>query len=481
MHAKSYLRLVYSEGSNKSAPSKEERRSRWAIVGAVCAAVLGVAIFRNHEAAGLFANYSSILTWLTVVVGAGAIHHLYKDDLKLTTQSNYFKPAIIAALVTGFLFYSVGTGNRFNDESNLYRDARAMHQGQVINGNPEPRLFAFATNVMHSLFGFSPNHGFWVNFICAMLLTLLIIRVGDHRKERSLGVIGAICLASFPLYALSATSGSADIMNALLVAAVGYQTYRFFEHPELVRWELTLILTLLAAQCNPVSAVLLIPCAAMAIIERKKIFAERATLRTFVLPILALPLVWSVIANNSLSNVSNFNFDKFIANFGGVVTFLVNNGNNYTVASQIFTLLALVGCALIAMNYRRIQQNEPTRNATYVFVGGLALITLAQYGFNNNYSNGGIARTVLVYLPLLAILAAIPLHRLYDRSSGAPAMITMLLVANLCYQVPNNSRGNYSRITEPNIDYRPVLTANAQPAAETRRPRGRVGRAPAGK
>jgi hypothetical protein len=219
----------------------------------------------------------------------------------------------------------------------------------------------------------------------------------------------------------------------------------------------------------------------MAIIERKKIFAERATPRTFVLPILALPVVWYTIANNSLDSLTKFNFDKFVTNLGGVGQFLVNNGNNYSVASQIFTLLALIGCALIAMNYRRIQHNEPTRNATYVFVGGLTLITLAQYGFDANYSNGGIARSVLVYLPLLAILAALPLHRLYDRSSGAPAMITMLLIANLCYQVPNNSRGNYSRITEPNIDYRPVLTANAQPAVENRRPRGRVRRAPAGK
>jgi len=416
--------------------------------------------------------------WATLVLVWSAFHNLYKGEVKLGFKSEYATPFFIALGLTCFLFYSVGTASRVTSEATYWTAvSQSLHQNYTMGNARGPALYPFLTSLFHSLFGFKEQHMHWTNFIaCALLLTLMIRAAETVMKNRWYGIVSVLLLASFPLFGVMATGMTPDVLNTLLVAAVCYQIFRFIEQPGLVRMELATALTLLAAQCHPASLFFIIPLGTLAYRHRAKLLAERPDLKTVLLPVLTIPVASLIIASGYLSHTMNMGF--FTMNVGEVGNFLLNRGSDFPISSQVFTLCALAGLALVASQWQRITRSHATlvRAAMY-FTAGLGLITLSSFAYDvRDMSRYIDARLVLVYLPILALCAAYPLFRLYQKGVGA-SIVGLLVVANFCYQLPN-----HTRTVAYNLEPKAQVTARRAPANVAPPLNSRVarGRAPAG-
>jgi hypothetical protein len=135
------------------------------------------------------------------------------------------------------------------------------------------------------------------------------------------------------------------------------------------------------------------------------------------------------------------NLTFFSENIRGAADFLLNRGSDFPISSQIFTLCAMAGLALVASQWQRIAKgNQALVKASAYFVAGLAFVTLATFAYEaRDMGRFADARLLLVYLPLLALCATYPLYRLYEKGVGA-SVVGLLVVANFCYQLPNHTR-----------------------------------------
>jgi 4-amino-4-deoxy-L-arabinose transferase-like glycosyltransferase len=444
-----------------------DRQTRWSLVGA--SAILSVGFVTTApgflDLGAFYASSVHFALWATLVLAWSCIHHLYRGEIKDGFKSDYAKPFYIALGLTCFLFYSVGTGNRIPAEASYWTGvSQTLHQNYNLGNARGPAFYPFLASILHSLFGFKDQHMQWINFMACAFLFTLMIRAGERiMRNRWYGVAAVFFLASFPMFGIMVTSNSPDVLNTLLVAAVCYQIVRFVQEPGLVRAELAIALTLLAAQCSPASLFFLIPIGALAYQNRKNILGERPDLKTVLLPIVAIPVASLILANGWLSNQMNVNF--LTGNIRGAADFILNRGSGFPLSSQIFTLCAVAGIALVASQWQRIAKgnHQLVKAVTYI-VGGLGLVTVATLAYES-LDMGRFAdfRYLLVYLPILALCATYPLYRLYEKGVGA-SVVGLLVVANFCYQLPNQTR-----TATLNLEQKVAPTAQTA-GATTRRP-----------
>jgi len=438
------LKLVHSANRNsKNNPALTDRQTRWSLVGASAILSLGfLATAPGFLDLGAFYSGSvHFALWATLVLTWSAFASLYKGELKLGFRSHYATPFYFALGLTCFLFYSVGTGNRLTVESAYWTDvSQSLHYSYNMGNARGPALYPFLASILHSLFGFKEQHMFWVNFLACALLFTLMIRTGERlTKNRWYGIVSVFFLASFPIFGVMATGNGPELWNALLVAAVCYQIYRFVQEPGLVRMEFAAALTLLAAQCQPASLFFLVPIATLAYQHRERLLAETPDLKTVALPVLTIPVASLILANGWLGN--NLNVAYFLDNVHSIGDFMLNRGSNFPISSQVFTLAAAAGLALLASQWQRVTKSHhvPLRASAY-FLAGLGLVTLATFAYEpRDLARFADARVMMVYLPLLALAATYPLYRLYEKGVGA-SVIGLLVVANFCYQLPNQTR-----------------------------------------
>ncbi len=435
------LRLV--AGVGRASATLLDRQRRWSMVGtsAFFATLFALSASGFMDLGSFYSATVYFSLWLTLAVGWSAFRELYGDQIKFSFSSAYSVPTLIGVAVTAFLFYSVGTGVRLPAEESYWTAvSQTLHQTSSIGNGRGPALFPFLASLFHSLFGYRDAHLLWVNFVASSLLLGALVRFGEKQfKSRTYGVIGVALLASFPLFGILVTSNNPELINALFLAAAAYQLFRFLQAPTLNRWELTAVLVILAAQCRPSSFLFAVPLLVAAYQNRKKILAEKPDWRTMVLPLLCVPVACMVSANHFLFN--SFSPTLFVDNFGEAVGFLLNPKNAFLLSSQIFSLVALAGMALLASQWQRLTKQDPIGVKAVGFTMlGLASVTIGQYAFDTgNVMNFATARMVMIYLPLLALAATYPIYRLYQRPAAAP-VIALLVIANLCYQVPTHSR-----------------------------------------
>ncbi len=478
------LKLVHSVNrSTKNAATLNDRQTRWSLVAA--SAILSLGFLATAPGfLDLGAFYSGTVhfaLWATLVLAWSAFHNLYKGEVKLGFKSTYVTPFYIAVGLTCFLFFSVGTGNRLGAESVYWTDvSQSLHQNYSMGNARGPALYPFLASLLHSLFGFKDQHMFWINFVACAFLFTLMIRVGERiTKSRWYGIVSVFFLASFPMFGVMATGNGPELWNTLLVAAVCYQIYRFVQDPTLVRAELTVALTLLAAQCQPASLFFLVPFGSLVYQNRTRLLAERPDLKTVLLPLLTIPVAALILANGWLS--SSMNGTYFMENVRGVGDFLLNRGSNFPISSQLFTLCAMAGLALLASNWQRIvKTHHASVRAAGFYFGGLTLVMLASFAYEmRDLSRLSDARFLLVYLPVLALCATYPLYRMNEKGVGA-SVIGLLVVANFCYQLPNQTRTLALNLETKSqtVARRPASTPVAPPVGNSRVARGRTNYGP---
>ena len=436
------LRLIQNNGSRTNSATLDRQR-RWSMVAgsALFTALFALGASSFMDLGSFYAASVYVSLWVTLSVAWSNFQELYGHELKFSFRSAYAWPTVIGFAFTAFIFYAVGTGSRLPAEESYWTAvSQTLHQTSSLGNGRGAALFPFFASLFHSLFGYREQHLFWVNFVACGLLLASVVRFGDKQfKNRAFGVITVALLASFPLFGILATANNPDFLNALLLTATAYQLYRFFQTPTLTRLEFASVLTILAAQARPSSFFFMVPLCFAAYQNRKRLLAERPTLRTIALPLLCLPVAAMVNANHFVLN--SFSPGYLMENIGEAVGFFINAKNTFLLSSQIFSLVALASMAVLASQWQRLTKQDPQGIKAIGFVGlGLAAVTIGQYGFDQgDISSFATARLVMVYLPLLALAAAYPVYRLYQRGEAAP-VVALLVIANLCYQMPTHTR-----------------------------------------
>ncbi len=466
------LKLVHSVNSRNSRNSHvlNDRQTRWSLVGA--SAILSVGFLTTApgflDLGAFYSGTVHLVLWATLVLTWSAFAQTYKGEVKLGFRSAYAIPFYIALALTSFLFYSVGAGNRLMTEGLYWIDvSQSLHQTYSLGNARGPALYPFLASLLHSLFGFKEQHLFWINFMACAFLFTLMIRAGERlTKNRWYGIVSVLILASFPMFGVMATGNGPEVLNALLVAAICYQIYRFVQDPGLVRAEFAAALTLLAAQCQPASLLFLVPIGALVYQNRAKLLGETPDLKTVLLPVLAIPVVSLILANGWLG--ASINLTYFVDNLRETADFLLNRGGHFPVSSQVFTLAAISGLAMLASQWQRVMKTNYTAlRASGYFLGGLFLVSLATFAFElRELGQFADARCMLVFLPVLALSATYPIYRLHEKGVAA-SVIGLLIVANFCYQLPN-----HTRTLAMNLDSKVHQVVTRRPATNVAPPLG---------
>jgi hypothetical protein len=281
-------------------------------------------------------------------------------------------PAGVGLALTSLCYLSVEPAfpvladetNQLDASLSLYLDRtlRLVTQGSnyfggfhTILAEPSHRagLFPFCMSLLHSLLGYSGYHGFVVNFVAAALTLAVVVRFGQKVGNTAYGLIAAVLLAAFPLYALTITSSAFEVLNVLLITLVFYQLHRFWGRPDGPNAETLLLLTALASQCRYETVILVLPVGLALYLKWRVLAGARPSWRLAVAPLLFLPVLWQRVAmgGKGLGTVAGdqafFSVGYLFRNIANNVEFFLNPGFREYPSSPVVFVLAVIGGGLL--------------------------------------------------------------------------------------------------------------------------------------
>lgn len=376
---------------------------------ALTVALLGVAL---HESRRVWARFDRATAWqlglglgLTVLafVAVGTDWRILADETNLSATS--------LSLYLNQRFFNITEGTRYFGYFHV-----------VAGGTPSrPGFFPFLVSILHLVRGFHPENAFVVNFgACAALLGL-VAKLGNETGGARFGALAAVLTAAFPLHALCATSGGFETINVVFVLWVALLLLRFLRDATASRLELMCLVALLGAQCRYESAVLLgVPLVAFALRARTLLGGGGFSWRLPVMPLLALPILWHRFALHELPHRGQAGLDEHAPfgiehlgrNLGHTVEFLFDPRVSYP-SSPGIAVLAVAGAGVLVHRIVRVRRSP----AVLPFAGIVLLVLGALFAAHMTFALGDFrtafnARIALVYVPVLALLAAGALDRL---------------------------------------------------------------------
>ena len=153
-----------------------------------------------------------------------------------------------------------------------------------------PALFPFLLAILHLVFGYHAWFAFAVNFALEAATLTLLVLLGRELAGIGYGILAALLLAAFPLYALVATSAGFDAAQLFGLVALLLCAVRFVRRPTGLGIERMLILTAIASQCRYESPLLVLPLGVLAASRARLLWREgHFSLRLVVAPLLFLP------------------------------------------------------------------------------------------------------------------------------------------------------------------------------------------------
>jgi hypothetical protein len=406
----------------------------------------------------VFANSTYYLMWATfLLLFAAALGERQGGESPRRLDSSHWRPwagvFLLGLVLTALTFIAVGTEFRvLSDESNLISTSRSIFLHRTVenllqaepyygyfttleSGLPtRPALFPFLVAIFHSLFGFNAYHGFVLNFAGAVAMVALMVRFGRQLVDWSYGVIAAVLLAAFPLYALVITSSGYDALNLFCVMAVFCLLHDFLKEPSARKLEVLCLTTVLAGQCRYESVLLIVPVAIAAFLRREKLQAEAYSWRIVAVPLLMLPIVWQrqamgLVTLQQDGRTDVFNVRHVWPNLVGAYNLLFNPARTNFPRSNIVIGLALLGAGWFAARLLRRRATRLTYEMTALTALGMLLLMAVHLTFYmGDISAAYQMRMGLIYLGLIALAAAYPVRALLVERWRRPLTYALLAV-----------------------------------------------------
>lgn len=437
----------------------------------ITGSVLTLALIRAGALEFVFTRGNYYLLAGTLSLAGAAAYQAFVSRQRTSFSDDFYSwvaPVLVGLLFCTLLFGAVGTHFRvLSDETNLLSASLSLHStGNFYNiveaaylfdslhiirqvVPHRPGLLAFLTALVHAVRGFSPQNIFVVNFIAAALTFSCIVWLGRTIRDATYGWLAAFLLVSFPVFGLSATSAGFDTLNLLLISVVLLLLAQFLQNPSINSARLLILSTVLASHCRYESALLCLPVAMALLLRRKNLTGPGRRWDLTLYPLLFLPALWQRLLSGTIANVGDnestaLDFQHLRTNLPAALEFFFDPwGKQFPTAAAV-VVLSLIGAGMLALFLIKRRSNLGFRGP-FLVLGGTGILVLV--GVHMLYYFGDlrqpwVMRLANIYLPALALLAAIPLRWLFSRRAG-PVIIVAGIFLNLFVQLPKVQLNHY--------------------------------------
>jgi hypothetical protein len=354
---------------------------------------------------------------------------------------------VFAASLSGALFVIVHPTYRvLADETNLISTSlsfylnRTPHNITQIAWSPvdysileqgiatRPPLFPFLISIVHFALGYSARHAFVVNYGVSCGIFVVVVLLGRELRGLFHGVIAALFVAAFPLYAQTVTSAGFDAVNHLFVLSVLWRLLVLVRRPSPGELELVTVLVLFATECRYESVLLVIPLAIVSIFVAPAVFAGPITPRVLLLPPLFLPALWqkSILgvagtegSQPELVGRAVFSGANVVPNLKSALSFFFGLDSYPT--ARLIVLLGCVGAILAVCRVHRCRSN-----LTWALLAAISVAILG--GTHLLFAMGDLRtpynmRLGLLYVGPIALSAAYPFTLVRHPFGGALGVV----------------------------------------------------------
>lgn len=306
-----------------------------------------------------------------------------------------------------------------------------------------PLAFPFLTYAAHALSGYRASNGFAVNFLASVGALLLFSLLLRRWLDPTAGVLGQLLLASFPLYALCATSNGFEILNLFFILLLFLLFDELLREPRALNAEKCLLTLLVLAQCRYESLLFLL-FAPLILLALPRAERGRLSALTLAAPALLLPVLWQQIL---FFRAEDHQLDAGGALFG--VGYFLTNGLKALEAlsgagvwggfSAPVFCLALAGLIwALRDGLREGWLRQPrVRFLLASGLGSFGLLCAIQFGYHLGDLTAPITQRLgLALLPLLVLPAVYGLRRLGQLTNWPPRAFVAGCLALLLFFWP---------------------------------------------
>ncbi len=412
-----------------------------------------VNLFRDHY----LALFVSIFTVILIFINSPPQFKILADETNLIGVSmSMYQEKTVLLPISGFHF------------ENSYLDIRSQIDRR-------PLLFPLLVSFAHTLFGYSPNNGFVVNFFASVCL-LFIFYLFLHRFfSRFYAFLSIPLLASLPGFVMWSTSSGFELLNMLFVVVTFHIFHQFLIKRDRDTLEILFLTLVLLANCRYESAIMsvIIFCLVPFLIT-KQIF-KRFSPIALIIPILYIPCLWQrfIFLNRArflygqrdiaVENMFQaFTFQGFLSNaYKNVYIFM---GLNPRFGFSAFiTMLALLGLYLGAKQYLQKHEHIGPDIKYIVLFGGVSLVAYIVILFSyfwGDFSNAVMNRGSIVFIPYIIFCAVYAISKIRTNSKTVtnPAFYVFGCIFHLLLLWPYGVQKHISYNFDKPKEYRQVMS-----------------------
>ena len=326
----------------------------------------------------------------------------------------------------------------FSDETNLVSDSQVLYEkrecytvySSLNNGigsrrlinigiDKRPAFFPYFISLIHSVFGYRPENVFILNFIIGVLSLFLIYYLIQLYKGRFWGICGLCCLIAHPIFLLYTNSAGFDVFNMFCSLVLFLFIYKFIKTPNVNFAELLWLWLPIIGQSRYESIVSVFIVFPLIIYLLPKTEYSKLTFKTWISPLLYLPVVWlfRITQDPSFWQVDKvnegFGFDWLLKNISQAFVFFLSGEEAYGVI-PVISVLGLIGFVVFMLDVFKKESNvsfgELNKSSTKIFSGILVSFYLFHAIGKFSYcwtdlTNEIISRQSLIFLPLIVFMS----------------------------------------------------------------------------
>lgn len=330
-----------------------------------------------------------------------------------------------------------------------------------------PLLFPFLTSTVHDLTGYRPENAFRLNLVLAAVFLGLAYLLGcSAGGKRWAGLVTILLFAGLPLMAQQATGAGFELLNLLLIAALGLVMVWYLEEPNDRHQEIMVYAGLLLASTRYESIIFLVPVAIAAVWGWHRCGRILLSWRVAVSPLFLIPMLlqnrifdgqsgaWEMASITGAERP--FGLDYFASNLGHALAFFFDFGP-YQPSSPVFAALGLLALPFLGLWMvgvaRRPTEHTPREIAWALLGCGLFAVTLVYlFYFWGQFDHPVIHRLSLPVHLLMALAIVTVGARAFAGIGGWKVLAGIAVAGLLFHGLPVMAKRAYEYSYSPGIE-----------------------------
>lgn len=376
------------------------------LVSGLLAFLLGFVLIRGNPAV-MVVSYGGY--WFMFAAFGLWLHALWESH---SSEMNFasikrLDPWVAASVLLGSLLLLVHEQKAFKilmDEVMLLSTSMSMHFDRtavsVMRANDlggsfvfmdglidkRPLFHPFCLSILHDLFGYRPENGFFLSGLSAIAFLAMVARIGQIYVGRAGAILSVSLFTGLPLLAQNACGGGFELLNLAMLTATFLSSLRWLERRDGASLAVMSLSAVLLLQVRYESVLLALPIVPLVLWvwlkERRVIMDWRVVVSPLLLVSYALHYQVFKLAPNHWQMMSKPGYDKPFSlsyvgeNLVAAAKFYFGTPSEHP-SSILFSTLGILGVlasvVICALWLRRLRSRTAAEVVALCFLGGLAL------------------------------------------------------------------------------------------------------------